>query len=337
MACPLLLRRLAWRFAYCWPLDETGRADNAQPCARQPLDIAEVLALVRRAERNGHALGAGARRAANAVHIAFGNIRQLVVDDVRDLVDVDPTRRDVGRHQDAGKALAETVERRLALALALVAMDGVHTNADVLDGLGNAVSTALRAREHDHAPHGGILQQAGKSLALRARRNENDLLVDAVDSLAGARDLDADRILEHVSGELRDVLRHGRREEQRVALRRHELENAPHVAHEAHVEHPVGFIEDEGADLVQAQVALVDEIEQTTWRRDEDVDPARDRRHLRPLADAAEDHRVRDPHVATVGMDALADLDGKLARRRKDQRARCARLRATALGSEAMK
>ena len=52
-------------------------------------------------QRDRLALRAGAAGAADAVHVVLGHVGQLVVDDVRQLVDVDAARGDVGRHQHA--------------------------------------------------------------------------------------------------------------------------------------------------------------------------------------------------------------------------------------------
>src|SRR5262245_54781062 len=93
----------------------------AAPVARrnrhpdQLLDVAQVGALLGVAERDRDAAGAGARGAADAVHVAFGNVRQVVVDDVADAVDVDAARGDVGRHQRAQVSGAERAQHALAL------------------------------------------------------------------------------------------------------------------------------------------------------------------------------------------------------------------------------
>ena len=69
--------------------------------AGQALDVAQEVALLRVAERDGDAGGAGACRAADAVDIALRHVRQLELHDVRDLVDVDAARGDVGGDQGA--------------------------------------------------------------------------------------------------------------------------------------------------------------------------------------------------------------------------------------------
>ena len=44
-------------------------------------------------------------------------------------------------------------------------------------------------------------------------------------------------------------------EEQRLTLLRQHLHDAPHVVDEAHVEHAVGFVEDEDLDRVELKSA----------------------------------------------------------------------------------
>ena len=83
------------------------------------------------------------------------------------------------------------------------------------------------------------------------------------------------RIVQHLRGELGDLLRHGGREHQRLPLLtgslRHDL---PDVVDEAHVEHAVGFVEHQHFDAVEAQRVLLhrDRAGGRAWR------PARRRR-----------------------------------------------------------
>ena len=78
----------------------------------------------------------------------------------------------------------------------------------------------------------------------------------------GASDFDADRIVQERIDEAGDFGRHRRREEQRLAGERHQLADALDVGNEAHVEHAVGFVDDEDLDAGQEQVAAFGEIEQ---------------------------------------------------------------------------
>ncbi len=87
---------------------------------------------------------------------------------------------------------------------------------------------------------------------------------------------------------------------------------------EAHVQHAVGFVEDEDADFFELRVALLDEVDQASGRRDHDVHPVAERGGLGVLPDAAEDHRMAEMEEAAVAGEALADLRRELARRGED-------------------
>jgi len=60
---------------------------------------------------------AGAAGTAYAVNEIFGELREIVVDDVSDIVDVDAARGDVRGDEDVIAALLKASERRGALGL----------------------------------------------------------------------------------------------------------------------------------------------------------------------------------------------------------------------------
>src|ERR1700733_10529874 len=76
-----------------WIVHRGNRAAN------EPLDGVQVRDFVTIAERNGHSRRPRAAGAADAMHIRFGLVGQIVVDDVSDAVDVDAAAGDVGGDQ----------------------------------------------------------------------------------------------------------------------------------------------------------------------------------------------------------------------------------------------
>ena len=84
--------RLPWRCA--------SRSCNANLLLGQALNIAKIAALFRVAESHREAARPGAARAADTMHIALGNIGQIVVDHVRDVIDIEAARGDIRGHQD---------------------------------------------------------------------------------------------------------------------------------------------------------------------------------------------------------------------------------------------
>ena len=92
---------------------------------------------------------------------------------------------------------------------------------------------------------------------------------------------------------------------------------------EAHVEHPVGLVEDEGVHLAEVERAALEQVLEATGGGDEDVG-ALGALDLRAEADAAVDGG--DPEAARGGdrLQLVDDLAGQLAGRRQDQRRRAA-------------
>ena len=89
--------------------------------------------------------------------------------------------------------------------------------------------------------------------------------VDGLRDAGGGRgltvDLNGDGVLEHFARELADFRRHGGGEEERLTLRRKHAQDAPDVGEKAHIQHAVGFIQDQDFHPVEASVGLAKMIE----------------------------------------------------------------------------
>ena len=75
-----------------------------------------------------------------------------------------------------------------------------------------------------------------------------------------------------MSSELGDGARHRCGKQQRLPLRRKLRDDLADVVDEAHIEHPVGFIEHEKFHLAETQRVARHEVEQPPGRGDEHVD-----------------------------------------------------------------
>ncbi len=94
-----------------------------------------------------------------------------------------------------------------------------------------------------------------------------------------------------LAGQLANFRRHRGREHQRLAILRHRGHDLPQRHDEAHVEHLIGFVENQDLDVAKIDVPLLHQVEQPAGRGDQDVDAILQRPHLRPLSDAAVDAR----------------------------------------------
>src|SRR5690606_29571016 len=101
-----------------------------------------------------------------------------------------------------------------------------------------------------------------------------ELLVDGVGGRILPRYLDLDRVAQEALRQFLDFRRHGGRKEQSLPARRQEAADAFDIGDEAHVEHTVGFVDDENVDAGQKQAAALEMVEQAAGRRDQDVGAA---------------------------------------------------------------
>ena len=135
-----------------------------------------------------------------------------------------------------------------------------------------------------------LLNEVKEQILLVSLFDEKNMLVDLLSSRALWGDADFLRIVEESVGQLSDLWCHRGREEQSLALLRDGCGNFLNVANEAHVEHAVSFVEDEGVDLRNIDVALLLEIKQTADGSDEDIETAIESFDLWLLGNTAEDH-----------------------------------------------
>ena len=122
----------------------------------------------------------------------------------------------------------------------------------------------------------------------------------------------------------------------RLPLRRKLRNDGADDMDEAHVEHPIGFVEHEEFNLTKTQRVAADEIEQAPGRRDQHVNAVHQRTDLPTHRHATDRERGAYANMAAVGLEAVEDLVGEFACRTKYQHAAGLALHLFALGEELM-
>ena len=137
--------------------------------------------------------------------------------------------------------------------------------------------------------------------------------------LARELGLDPDRRLRVGACQLPDLAVERRREEHRLAVARQPFHDSVDLWLEAHVEHPVGLVEDEDLHGVERDQPSVEQVLEAAGRGHDDV---RETRDVRLLAEC--DTAVHGCHAEVAGgrerLDLLGHLDGELARRDEHER-----------------
>ena len=172
-------------------------------------------------------------------------------------------------------------------------------------------------------------QELGQPLGLFRGRHVLDLVRDRARGTARRADLHVLRLAHDLVQQLHHVVRHRRREEQRLPLarvrqrRRDPLDVGP----EAHVHHPIRLVEHEGIDAREVDGVAALMIHQPPGRGDDDVDASLEGAFLRAHLDAAVDGDAREIGVIGEALHVVFDLHAELTRRREDQHAREAAFR----------
>ena len=187
--------------------------------------------------------------------------------------------------------------------------------------VGEPVRADARRDEHQHLLDVARLHEVHQKLALALARHRVNDVRDQLGGRVLRRDLHRDRVAQERLCERPDVVGERGREQEALLAGSEQREDALDVRDEPHVEHPVGFVEDEDLDLAQGDRALLHVVEQPAGCRDQDLDALSQRLDLGIHRHAAEDLHAPQRNVLAVLADAFLDLRRELARRRKDQRA----------------
>ena len=292
------------------------------------LDGAQHPALARGDKQDGLAGTARATRAADAVDVGLRVVRDVVVEHVRDALDVQAAGGDVGGHEDVQAAVAQLVHGALALLLGDVAVDGGGGEPAGAQLFSQFLGLILGAHEHDHRLELGHLEDAGDRVELVAVRREQVALRDVG---VGARlrlDGDLFRVVQVVAGDAADRVRHRRREQRHLLGVRGVFQDALNVFLEAHVEHLVGLVQHQETQVGNVQGALLQVVDHSSRGTHDDLGTAAQPGQLDAVRLATVDRQ--DAHAADVvceRLEGVGHLQRQLTRRREHERLRVALVR----------
>ena len=134
--------------------------------ARRAFDCAQHVAFARRDEQDRFALASRPPGAADPVDVGLGIVGDIVVDDVADALDVEPSRGDVGRDQNVDLARFEARHGAFAQRLWNVAVQWRGREAARLELLGEFHGRLFGAREHQHPVEGFRFEDARQRVEL---------------------------------------------------------------------------------------------------------------------------------------------------------------------------
>ena len=127
-----------------------------------------------------------------------------------------------------------------------------------------SLSAPCFVRVNQHLTRLRLAEQVDQQRTLLALLGEMHPLGNGLDDRCRGVTATRLRVVEDPGRQRGDVRGHRGREEERLPPFGQQRQDASDVVDEAHVEHPVGFIENEEAQVLERDVALADEVEQAS-------------------------------------------------------------------------
>ena len=298
------------------------------------LDVGQRHRVELAGEADRVALRTEARRAADAVHVVLGVERQVEIEDVAHVLDMQAARGDVGRDEDLQLAALELREQLFALGLRHVAGEHADREVGALERARDLLAPHLGVDEHHRAVGVHAREQADEQRQLFLVRRQVDHLAHAVGRDVVGLDDELLRVVHVLVRELQHAVAERRREQQALALlaRRHLAQQEADVLDEAEVEHAVGLVQHHDLRGTERDHVLLHVVDQAARRGDDHVGAGAQQLALLVVVHAAVDQREAQPGLARDAARVLLDLDRELARGRQHDGARVAGLAVGARG-----
>jgi len=281
--------------------------------ADEAFDGADVHHVFGDHEGEGVARRFGATGAADAVDVIFGMLRHVEVNDVADVGDVEAAGGDVGGDEDFVFAVAEALEGLFAFALGAVGMENRDGVVILFEHVPDSVSAIFGAAKNDDRIVFDVVEEGAEEIGFLILGDGVDDVFNGFGRGAAGADFDGLGVPHGPFDKALDLGRHGGGEEGGEALAGAAIDNFADIGQETHVEHAIGFVEDEVFDAVEDDVALLDVIEQATGGGDDDIDAAFEGVVLFAVADAAVNDGDAEVGEAGVIVDGGFDLGGEFA------------------------
>ena len=141
--------------------------------------------------------------------VVLGDHRQLVVDDMRQRVDVETPCGDVRGDQDRGPAGLEVGQRADSLGLALVAMNRGGGDSVTFQLLGQPARAVLGPGEDQRLADPTSRDQVAEQLALALAVHRVDKLADQLGDLIARGHLNLGRVVQDARRKASDLLGEG--------------------------------------------------------------------------------------------------------------------------------
>lgn len=269
---------------------------------------------------DGNSLPSETTRATNAMEVVLLLLREVVVDDNGDLLDVNTTSKEIGGDEDTGLAIAELLHDGVALILTHISVQGRDGKVLTEEGLSELLDLAASVTEDDGLGDAQALVEISQGLELEGLLA--DVNVELLDTFQGqfvSLDHDADGIAHEAVAHRQDFLGHGGTDEDNLDVVGEALEDLIDLVLETTAQHFISLIQAEHLDGGSAENLAVNHVKDTSGSSDDDVDTVLEDAHVLGDGSTTNTSMDLDVHSLTNGHDDRLNLDSQLTSRSQDQ------------------
>ncbi|MNZ67232.1 hypothetical protein D3C78_854700 [compost metagenome] len=272
-------------------------------------------------QRHRQAFVTGTAGTANTVYVLVAAARHIEVDHQIQAVDVQAARGDVGGNQNLGAALFQALDGQLAVFLILVTVQDERFVVLGHQMTVDAVSHHPGVGEDDRFVVGLVFQQPLDDLLfVLVVVGSDDLLAGTFGQLADTVEHQVLRGFQHLADHVAQAgTASGGGEQHGLLAVRALVAQTLDVFGKAHVEHAVGFVENDHLDMLQVQVAGIELLEQAARGADQHVRHLAQHRGLFLEVFTTSDQASLDEGELGETLDFLEGLLRQLAGRQQHQ------------------
>lgn len=284
------------------------------------LNLSHHAHIISSDEVDGNTLTTETTTTTDAVDVVLAVGGKVVVDDQRDLLDIDTTGQKVSGDQDTRRTGTELLHDNVTLGLVHVTVHGRDGEVTGSQLVGEPVNLSAGVAEDNGLGNGDGLVQVGKGVELPLLLLDGNVeLLDTFEGKLVLFDEDTDGVAHELGGDLEDVLGHGGGEENNLGRLGKKLEDVVDLLGETARQHLIGLVEDEHLHGVGLEDATLDHVVDTTGGTDNDLRAVLEGLHVVANAGTTDTGVALDVHEVTNGDNNLLDLLGKLASGGEDQ------------------
>ena len=178
------------------------------------------------------------------MQVIFRNKRQVVIDDIGDMADVDSACGDIGRNQNPEASITKTRHGGGALSLSAVTVQAGHRVPILLEMPGHTIGPCLGACEDQNGTLPGM-QFIDQRFVLPGGGGFHYGLLDFLHRPGHRPHGHSHGMGQITCGELFDIRRQGGGKQKRLPRLGQIRKNLVQLRGKPHVEHPVGFVQNE--------------------------------------------------------------------------------------------